>query len=129
MSRDPQLRPLAATPLKGREHEAREEEAALRLRRAWSLVVGPTLVRQTHLMRIHRGRLVIGCWHGDALKAVRESAEAVYPQVRERVQRLLGVRITGLEVVPCDPPVVEVEMREVGDPFKAMLAWYRTHRN
>ena len=125
MKRPRGLLPLSAQALPGRETEARNEEAALRLRQAWGLVVGPALVRQTRLLRIHRGTLVVGCWQPEWLKAVREASEAVWPQVRERVQRLLGVRLTHLDVVPCDPPKPEQANKPAEDPFKALLQKYR----
>lgn len=100
-------------------------DSANRLRKAWGLVVGPALVKQTTLLRIHRGRLLIGCWPSEVAESLRESAAAVWPEVRARVQRLLGVRIAGFEIVPCDPPPVKPPQEPVEDPFKALLARYR----
>lgn len=119
------LLPLAAQPLKGREREARDEASAHRLRQAWGLVVGPALVKRTRLLYIRNGRLVIGCWQPEWIASAREAAAAAWPQVQPRIQRLLGVRLAGLEVVPCDPPEPESEITEAEDPFKALLAKYR----
>ncbi len=121
----PLLLPLAAQPLRGREGAAREEDAALRLRQAWGLVVGPALRSRTRLLRIKEGRLLVGCWQAEWLGSAREAAEAAWPQVRERVQRLLGIRLRGLELVPCDPPDPQPEAAVEKDPLEALLRKYR----
>lgn len=125
MSHPRALTPLNAQPLRGRTQEARDADSANRLRQAWSLVVGRALTRQTTLLRVHRGRLLIGCWPAEMAESLRESAAAVWPEVRARLQRLLGVRIAGFEIVPCDPPAPQPVSEPVEDPFKAMLARYR----
>ena len=119
------LTPLNAQPFKGRAQEARDEDLAHRLRQAWGLVVGPGLVKCTALLRVKHGRLLIGCWPAEIAVSLRESAAAVWPEVRGRVQRLLGARIAGFEIVPCDPPAKKVAPKTVEDPFKALLARYR----
>lgn len=119
------LTPLKAQPLKGRAQEARDADLAHRLTQAWGLVVGPALVKRTTLLRVKEGRLLIGCWPPEMAVALRESAAAVWPEVRGRVQRLLGARIAGFEIVPCDPPEEETTPQPVADPFKALLARYR----
>jgi hypothetical protein len=81
--------------------EARTEA---RLRRAWLLVVGPTLVNQTRLLRAHRGVLLVGCWHQDIIPTLRLSAETIWPQLRDRLERLWKLKFQRLEIVPCDPP-------------------------
>lgn len=125
MTHPPSLRSLKAQPLKGRAQEARDEDLTLRLRKAWGLVVGPALVNRTALLRVKQGRLLIGCWPADLVPSLREAAAGVWPDVRARVQRLLGVRIAGFEVVPCDPPPPEAPPAPAEDPFKALLTRYR----
>lgn len=119
------LTPLNAHPLKGRTQEARDADLTHRLRQAWGLVVGPALVKSTTLIRVHKGRLLIGCWPSDLVLALRESAAAVWPEVRDRVQRLLGARIAGFEIVACDPPETVATPDAPEDPFKALLTRYR----
>lgn len=125
MSHPKALTPLNAQPLKGRVKEARDADTAQRLRQAWSLVVGPALVKHTELRRVKDGRLLIGCWPPELALSLRESAAAVWPEVRGRVQRLLGLRIAGFEIVPSDPPEPKPAPAPVEDPFKALLAKYR----
>lgn len=78
--------------------------AEARLRKAWLLVVGPTLVNQTLLVRARRGVLVVGCWHPEVIPSLRQSAAAVWPEVRERLERFWNLKFHRLEIVPCDPP-------------------------
>jgi hypothetical protein len=100
--------------------EARTEA---RLRNAWLLVVGATLVNQTRLIRAHRGVLVVGCWHAEVIPSLRRSAEAVWPQLQARLERLWKLKFQRLEIVPCDPPEQEAPRppREEVDAFKAVL--------
>ncbi len=79
------LSALAAGPGRAALAEARAEA---RIRRAWLLVVGPTLVNQTRLLRAHRGILVVGCWHPEIIPSLRQSAETIWPQLRERLERM-----------------------------------------
>lgn len=125
MSHPRGLRSLKAQPLPGKTQEARDFDQAQRLRQAWGLVVGPALVKHTTLLRIKNGRLLMGCWPPEMAGSLRESAAAVWPTVRERLQRLLGVRVAGFEIVPCDPPELPVATPRPEDPFKALLARYR----
>lgn len=83
-----------------------EKELAIqkRLSRSWILVVGPILVHQTCLIRIHRGTMLIGCWHYDIMSSLRQSAEITWPQIKARIKRLWKIHLHSVEVVPCDPP-------------------------
>lgn len=128
MSQLPRLASLASVPLRGREAEAKAEAAAEQLRNAWGVVVGPALVKHTRLLRLHRGQLVVGCWHPESLKALREAAQAAWPQVQRRIQRLVGVRVVAMDIVPCDPPEAGPAPEVEEDPFKAMLAKLRAQR-
>jgi hypothetical protein len=85
----------------GSRAEARLEA---RLRGAWLLVVGPALVNQTRLLRAHRGILLVGCWHPEVIPSLRRSVEAIWPQLRERLERMWHLPFQCLEIVPCDPP-------------------------
>jgi hypothetical protein len=85
-------------------HPDRGALAEDRLRRSWLLVVGPTLVNQTRLVRARKGILVVGCWWPEIIPSLRQSAEAVWPEVRGRLQRLWKLTFHRLEIVPCDPP-------------------------
>lgn len=125
MSHPRALTRLNAQSLEGRSQEARDADTSRRLQQAWGLVVGPALVGHTTLLRIKQGRLLIGCWPSELAISLRESAAAVWPEVRGRVQRLLGVRIAGFEIVPCDPPEPPPVLQPAEDPFKALLARYR----
>ena len=102
-----------------------------RLSRSWLLVVGKTLVHQTRLIRIHRGKMLIGCWHYDVIKSLRLSAKEVWPQIQDRLIRLWKLKLTNIEVVPCDPPVksdcVSKNNRE-DDLFKQVLTTLRKQK-
>ena len=100
--------------------EARTEA---RLRKSWLLVVGSTLVNQTRLIRAHRGTLLVGCWHSEVIPSLRLSAQAAWPQIQARLERLWKLKFQRLEIVPCDPPEPEaaVAPREEVDAFKAVL--------
>jgi hypothetical protein len=114
------LSALAAGPDRAAQAEARVEA---RLRRAWLLVVGPTLVRQTRLLRAHRGVLLVGCWHAEVIPSLRQTAAAIWPQLQARLERLWHLKFRGLEIVPCDPPPAEAApARPVqADPLAAVL--------
>ena len=106
--------------------EARTEE---RLRRAWLRVVGPALVGTTRLLRIHRRTLLIGCWNTEVIQHLRGSAEAVWPQLKERLERQFHLKLQRMEVVPCDPPSPEpVRPPRPEDPLLAVLQRYRALR-
>ena len=93
------LQELAADPARGAE--ARTEA---RIARVWPLLVGPVLVRHTRLLRVRQRTLVLGCWKTEVMTSLRQSAEATWPQVQARLERLLGLKLQRLEIVPCDPP-------------------------
>ena len=118
------LRALARPKDRAAEAEARTEA---RLRKSWLLVVGATLVNQTRLIRAHRGTLLVGCWHPEVIPSLRKSAEAVWPQIQARLERLWKLKFQRLEIVPCDPPEAEAPRppREEADPLKAVLRLLR----
>jgi len=113
------LVPLRAAAGLAPDGQARTEA---RLRAAWLLVVGPALVHNTRLLRISRGRLVVGCWQPHVIPSLRKSAEAVWPQVQERLQKMWKLNFRSMEIIPCDPPepVQPAPPREP-DAFKAVL--------
>ncbi|HEX9081926.1 MAG TPA: DciA family protein [Holophagaceae bacterium] len=99
MKRQARLQPLGAH-LPGAQAEAR-------LRQAWSFVVGPALASRTRLLRVERDILVLGCWDLARIGPLRDAATTVWPDMRTRIQRALGLTLMGLQVVPCDPPPTE----------------------
>ena len=99
------LVPLAAIASKNNSTAARQELAIHeRLSQSWMLVVGPILVNQTRLIRIHRGTMLIGCWHYDVINSLRQSAEVTWPQIQSRLIHLWKIKLHSVEIVPCDPP-------------------------
>ena len=120
------LVPLRAAAGLGPDPKARTEA---RLRNAWLLVVGPALVHHTRLLRVSRGILVVGCWHPHIIPNLRKSAEAVWPQVQERLRTLWKLNFSAMEIVPCDPPPPEAPARpRAADALKAVLDHLRAHR-
>jgi len=119
----PGLVPLRAAAGKGDRAAQADARLEARLRRAWLLVVGPTLVHQTRLVRAHRGILVVGCWHPDVIPSLRQTAQAIWPQLQVRLERLWKLRFQRLEIVPCDPPEPEAipEPRSGRDPLEEVL--------
>ena len=101
--------------------------AEARLRRAWLLVVGPALVDHTRLVRARNGILVVGCWRPDLVPSLRQAAEATWPQLRERLERMWKLRFQRMEVVPCDPPEPETPAppRPRQDPLLEVLEFLR----
>jgi len=100
-SGSPQLVPLRAAAGLQTDAQARTEA---RLRSAWLLVVGPALVHHTRLLRISRGLLVVGCWQPSIIPNLRKAAEAVWPQVQERLRKMWKLNFRAMEIIPCDPP-------------------------
>ena len=100
-----------------------------RLARIWPLLVGPLLVRHTRLLRLRQRTLVMGCWNTDVIADLRRSAEAVWPQVQARVERLLGFTLQRMEIVPCDPPEPAPRKAPLADPLEAVLRKYRSLHN
>ncbi len=114
---------LADTP-----HAAAERRAELRLARAWPLVVGPALVKYTRPLRVRRGTLVMGCWKPELVPSLRKSAEAVWPEIQARIERLLRVTLQRVEVLPCDPPPKE-EATSPAPPRDTLAAVLRKLRD
>lgn len=112
--RTPRLVPLGA--------RQPDQKALARLRTAWAFVVGPALADRTRPLRVERNVLVMGCWELTRIGPLREAAAAVWPQIRDRIRRSLDLDLTGLQVVPCDPPVAPPAPSEDPDPLRrAML--------
>ena len=121
------LVPLASAGGTRERAAAAEARMEARLRRAWLLVVGPTLVHQTLLVRARRGILVIGCWHPEVIPSLRASAEIIWPQLQARLERLWKLRFQRLEIVPCDPPAAETPAQPAPeqDPMQKVLKLLR----
>ena len=117
------LVPLSVAAGPGDRSSQAEARLEVRLRRAWLLVVGPTLVHQTRLLRAHRGVLLVGCWHAEVIPSLRQSVEAIWPQLQARLDRLWQLHFQRMEIVPCDPPVAAVPARTEtpADPLKEVL--------
>ena len=94
--------------------------------RIWPLLVGPVLVHHTRLIRIRQRTLVMGCWKTEVMAGLRKSAEATWPEVQARVERLLGLQLARLEIVPCDPPEPAPPKALPLDPFEAVLRKFRS---
>ena len=120
---DPGLVPLRDAAGRGVDAHARLEA---RLRASWLLVVGPALVHNTCLLRLHRWVLVVGCWEPHIIPNLRRSAAATWPQVRARLTRMWRQDFRSMEIVPCDPPAA-IQPRATPEPdaFKAVLALLR----
>jgi Dna[CI] antecedent, DciA len=125
--RERDLQPIRVAGLEGRE--AAEARAQARLERAWHFVVGPFLAKHTRLLRLRKGTLVMGCWTPELVPNLRKSAEAVWPQVQERIQRQLRLKVLRLDIVPCDPPPAPAPRPEVVDPLEAVLRKLRSLHN
>jgi hypothetical protein len=96
--------------------------AEARLRPLWAYAVGPTLARRTRLMKVQEGRLIVGCWELSLIPSLRQAADQAWPAVRERLARALGLRLSGLVIVPCDRPAEEAPAPATsGDPLRDVL--------
>ena len=104
------------------------QKAEARLRQAWRFVVGPALADRTRPLRVERDVLVMGCWELSRIATLREAAEAVWPQIRERIHRALGLNLMGLQIVPCDPPVEVPEPPRDPDPLRRALRLLEARR-
>jgi len=113
MKRDPRLVPMGA--------RLPNQKAEARLRQAWRFVVGPALADRTRPLRVQGNILVMGCWELSRIATLREAAVAVWPQMRDRIHRALGLELTGLQIVPCDPPVEVPETAKDPDPLRRAL--------
>ena len=80
---------LQAIGLVVNDPRSAERRAELRLTRAWALIVGPALVNHTRLLRVRRGTLVMGCWKPELVPSLRKAAEAVWPEIQTRLERML----------------------------------------
>jgi hypothetical protein len=94
------LLPLSQFAL-GNAGEAAQLE---RLRRAWPLMVGPGLGRDTHPISTANGLLLIGCHSTFALKSMRASVESAWPDLRRRIDAAIGSHMQRVEITPSDPP-------------------------
>lgn len=117
----PRLMPLGA-------HTKPDLRALARLVQAWSFVVGPALADRTRPLRVQHDVLVLGCWELARIAPLREAVTAVWPQIRARIQRALNLSLSGLQVVPCDPPEpMEAEPRDP-DPLRGALRLLEARR-
>ncbi|BDU68835.1 hypothetical protein GETHOR_09360 [Geothrix oryzae] len=120
MKRTPRLVPLGA--------RLPNQKAEARLRQAWPFVVGPALADRTRPLRVERDILVMGCWELARIGPLREAAAAVWPQIRDRIRRALGLNLSGLQVVPCDPPVETPAAPKDPDPLRRALRLLEARR-
>ncbi len=119
-------RTLRLVPIGARQPNQRAEA---RLRQAWRFVVGPALASRTRPLRIERDVLVMGCWELSRIAPLREAAAAVWPQIRDRIHRALGVSLVGLQIAPCDPPVEAAQAPRDPDPLhRAMRLLEARHK-
>ena len=98
--------------------------------RHWERVVGPTLAHQTHLIRIHYGTMLIGCWHRNKVLSLRTSAETIWPQIQARVEYFWKLKLRSLVIVPCDQPtkpshLTKTDNSKESDPFMEVLNFLR----
>lgn len=127
MRRNHELLSIRLSGLDGRR--AVEARAEARIIQAWPLIVGPVLIRHTRLLRVRQRTLVMGCWTTEVISNLRQSAEATWPQVQARLQRLLGLELHHLEIVPCDPPEPRAPRAPARDPLASVLKKLRHLRN
>jgi len=120
MKRSPRLVPLGA--------RLPDQKAEARLRRAWAFVVGPALAERTRPLRVERNVLVMGCWELSRIATLREAAASVWPQMRDRIHRALGLSLLGLQIVPCDPPAAIPEPTKDPDPLRRALRLLQARR-
>ena len=111
-------RTLRLVPIGARQPN---QKAEARLRQAWSFVVGPALASRTRPLRVERDILVMGCWELSRIAPLREAAAAVWPQIRERIHRALGLNLVGLQIAPCDPPAATPVTPKDPDPLRRAL--------
>ncbi len=115
------LRLLAEALPEAGAHQAAEH----RLRLAWPQLLGPAMAQCTCLLSARKGRLVLGCWDPALLSGLRQSAQAVWPDLQARIHRMTGLRFSGIQVDPCDPPIPEPPTTTPPDPLSAVLRRYR----
>ena len=70
----------------------------------------------------------MGCWELSRIATLREAAAAVWPQIRDRIQRALGLKLLGLQILPCDPPTGTPEPTKDPDPLRRALRLLEARR-
>lgn len=118
----PRLVPLGA-------HTKPDLRALARLIQAWAFVVGPALADRTRPLRVQHDVLVLGCWELARIAPLREAVTAVWPQVRARIHRALNLNLSGLQVIPCDPPEATEAVPRDSDRLRAALRLLELRRN
>ena len=103
--------------------------AEQRLRQAWPQLLGPVLAQRTRLLQARRGRLILGCWDPALLSGLRHSAQAAWPELRARIQRMTGLTLQVVQVEPCDPPPPPPAHTRPLDPLEAVLQHYRRRKD
>lgn len=98
------MRSIAEAGLRSAQLADTNLRAEAKIRRAWGLTVGPSLLRHTIFLRFVQGRLVIGAWDLAMIPSLRVAAKATWPQLKQRLQRFTGLSFTRLELVPTNPP-------------------------
>lgn len=98
-----------------------------RLRLAWPQLLGPAMAQRTCLLSAQRGRLVVGCWDPALLSGLRQSAQAVWPELQARIQRMTALRFHAIQVDPCDPPR-PADQTPPAAPEDALAAVLRRYR-
>ncbi len=119
------LKPIAEAGLGGTQIATAHLRAEAKIRRAWGLSVGPSLQRHSIILRLVQGRLVVGAWDLAMLPSLRISAEATWPQLKERLERMTGLKLTHLEFVPTDPPQPSAPPPKPTDAFAEVLTRLR----
>lgn len=105
-----------------------DQRAEARLRQAWAFVVGPALADRTRPLRVERDILVMGCWELARIGPLRDAAAAVWPQIRDRIRRALDLSLSGLQIVPCDPPTESPVLPQDPDPLRRALRLLQARR-
>ena len=105
-----------------------DQRAEARLRQAWAFVVGPALADRTRPLRVERDILVMGCWELARIGPLRDAAAAVWPQIRDRIRRALDLSLSGLQIVPCDPPTESPVLPHDPDPLRRALRLLQARR-
>ena len=77
---------------------------------------------------MERDILILGCWDFSRIATLREAAASVWPQMRDRIHRALGLSLTGLQILPCDPPAEAPEHTEDPDPLRRALRLLEARR-
>lgn len=102
-----------------------QQAAEHRLRLAWQQLLGPAMAHCTCLISARKGILMLGCWDPALLSGLRQSAQAVWPELQARILRMTRLRFTRIQVDPCDPPIPEPPPAIHPDPLSAVLRRYR----